>query len=140
MVVIARRSRSSRSGSSLGRSLSASRTAKYRDDLRPLPVAEVDGCLGTDNPHEVISETARRVRPWYRDRGVLASTAFTLLVLSFNEVAAQTREDQVNGLLAVSPMLAAVLVERARRVLIAFALAVVAFFAGSLSIDFDFDD
>ena len=87
----------------------------------------------------MISEKARRVQPWYQDRGVQASTVFTLVVLIFNEVGAQTRAEQVNGLLAVSPMLAAVLVERARRVLIASALALLAFLVASTATDFGFD-
>jgi len=87
----------------------------------------------------VISEKARRVQPWYQDRGVQASTVFTLVVLIFNEVGAQTRAEQVNGLLAVSPMLAAVLVERARRVLIASALALLAFLVASTATDYGFD-
>jgi len=87
----------------------------------------------------VISETARRVLPWYRDSGVQASTAFTLVVLAFNEVRSDNPSDQVNGLLAVSPMLAAVLVQRAPRVLIATGLAMGAFFLTSASAEMEFD-
>jgi len=88
----------------------------------------------------VISERARRVQPWYQDRGVQTSTAFTLAILIFNEVVAESDSGQVNGLVAVSPMLAAVLVERARRVLIASGLSLLAFYLASISTDLGFDD
>jgi serine phosphatase RsbU (regulator of sigma subunit) len=87
----------------------------------------------------VISEKARRVQPWYRDRGVQASTVFTVSVAAFNLVAAEGSGQQVYGLLAVSPMLAAVLVQRASRVLIAAVIAAVAFELSSLRLDMEWD-
>ncbi|MFL6179533.1 MAG: PP2C family protein-serine/threonine phosphatase [Actinomycetes bacterium] len=87
----------------------------------------------------MISETVHRVRPWYRDTGVQASSAFTIAVLIFNLSAADSPGDQISGLLAVPPMLAAVLVQRARRVLIATAFALVAFFFTSWVSDVPFD-
>ncbi len=87
----------------------------------------------------MISETARRIHPWYRDRGVQASSAFTVAVLIFNEVMADNEAGQVTGLVAVSPMLAAVLVQRAWRVLIATALSLVAFSLSTASSDMEFD-
>ena len=87
----------------------------------------------------MISEKVRRVQPWYRDRGVQASTAFTLAVLIFNQLRSDNPADQVNGLLAVSPMLAAVLVQRAQRVLIASALALLAFLLGAVASDQELD-
>ena len=53
----------------------------------------------------MISEKARRVQPWYRDRGVQASTVFTVSVTAFNLVAAESSGQQVYGILAVAPML-----------------------------------
>ena len=87
----------------------------------------------------MISETVRRVRPWYRDTGVQASSAFTVAVLIFNLAATDSPADQINGLLAVPPMLAAVLVQRARRVFIATAFAFAAFFLASWSSEAPFD-
>jgi hypothetical protein len=87
----------------------------------------------------VISEAVRRVPPWYRDTGVQASSAFTIAVLIFNGVAARGPADQVSGLLAVPPMLAAVLVQRARRVLIATAFALAGFMFAAWTIDAPFD-
>jgi len=87
----------------------------------------------------VISEAVRRVKPWYQDSGVLASTAFTATVLLFNEVKSANPSDQVNGLLVAAPLLAAVLVQRARRVLIATAVALAAFFIASATSEVEFD-
>jgi sigma-B regulation protein RsbU (phosphoserine phosphatase) len=87
----------------------------------------------------VISETARRIQPWYQDRGVQASTAFTVVVFAFNEFGTSRPSDHVSGLLAVSPMLAAVLVQRAWRVWLATALALIAFLVGSLTDGMAFD-
>ena len=87
----------------------------------------------------MISEAVRRVQPWYRDSGIQASTAFTVAVLIFNEVRSDSPASQINGLLAVAPMLAAVLVQRTTRVLIAAGIAVVAFFATSASAGMEFD-
>jgi serine phosphatase RsbU (regulator of sigma subunit) len=87
----------------------------------------------------VISEKVRRVQPWYQDPGVLASTAFTVTVLLFNQVKSANPSDQVNGLLVAAPLLAAVLVQQARRVLIATAVALVAFFIASTTSDMEFD-
>ena len=77
----------------------------------------------------MISETARRVQPWYRDRGVQASVALTVGVWGFNEFWADSAKDQLSGLLAAAPVLAAVLVQRASRVLIATGVALAAFYA-----------
>ena len=85
----------------------------------------------------MISESVRRVRPWYRDRGVQTSAAFTAAVWAFNEFGSDRPTDQLNGLLAASPILAAVLVQRASRVLIATAFALLAFFVSSISMTFD---
>jgi serine phosphatase RsbU (regulator of sigma subunit) len=61
--------------------------------------------------------------------------------LIFNEVAANNAADQVNGLLAASPMLAAVFVQRARRVLIASGVVLAGFFyAVWAGADTTFDD
>ena len=87
----------------------------------------------------MISETVRRVQPWYRDRGVLASTAFTVVVLIFNVVRSDRPQDQLNGVLAAAPILAAVLVQQARRVLIASAIAIAAFFITSAVAGMEFD-
>ena len=85
----------------------------------------------------MISETAHRVPPWYRDRGVQTSTGFTIAVLVFNEYWAENPADQLNGLLAASPILAAVLVQRAPRVLIATAVALLAFWISASDMTFD---
>ncbi len=87
----------------------------------------------------MISEKSRRVQPWYRDRGVQTSTVFTIAVTLFNVVAAKHTSQQVYGILAVAPMLAAVLVQRAWRVVIAAGIALVAFVLGSLSLDMTWD-
>ena len=87
----------------------------------------------------MISETARRIDPWYRDRGVQASCAYTAAIWVFNEFGASAPVDQVNGMLAVAPMLAAVLVQRAGRVLIATAACLVAFALSSRTFDVAFD-
>jgi serine phosphatase RsbU (regulator of sigma subunit) len=60
-----------------------------------------------------------------------ASTAFTVSVTLFNIVAAEETSQPVFGLLAVSPMLAAVLVQRAARVALAAGFAALAFVVGS---------
>ncbi len=88
----------------------------------------------------MISETSRRVQPWYRDRGVQASTAFTVALTVFNVAAADGVSQQVYGVLVVSPMLAAVLVQRAWRVVIAGVIALVAFAIGSTYLDVGWDD
>ncbi|HEX5018246.1 MAG TPA: PP2C family protein-serine/threonine phosphatase [Actinomycetes bacterium] len=85
----------------------------------------------------MISETARRVQPWYRDRGVQASIALTAGVWGFNEFWADSAKDQLSGLLAAAPVLAAVLVQRASRVLIATGVALAAFFLSALDVPFD---
>jgi serine phosphatase RsbU (regulator of sigma subunit) len=87
----------------------------------------------------VISETAHRVQPWYSDRGIQASTALTVAVWVFNGLGADSSSEQVTGLLAVSPVLAAVLVQRAYRVLIATGLALFVFAVASLTADMPFD-
>jgi sigma-B regulation protein RsbU (phosphoserine phosphatase) len=86
----------------------------------------------------VISETARKIDPWYQDRGVLASCAFAAVVWVFNEFGANSPTDQVSGLLAAAPMLAAVLVQRARRVLITTAFCLLVFFVSSRAEEVDF--
>ncbi|MCZ3389439.1 MAG: serine/threonine-protein phosphatase [Actinomycetia bacterium] len=88
----------------------------------------------------MISETVGRVQPWYRDRGVQVSTAFTVAVSVFNVVVADGGSQQVYGVLAVSPMLAAVLVQRAWRVFIAAVIAMAAFAIGSAYLDVSWDD
>jgi hypothetical protein len=70
---------------------------------------------------------------------VQASTAFSVAVWVFNGWGADTPADQVNGLLAVSPVLAAVLVQRASRVLIATGIALVMFVLSSAAADMPFD-
>lgn len=87
----------------------------------------------------MISETSRQVSPWFGDRGVQASTAFTAFALAFNLVTADSPGEQVVGLLVVSPMLAAVLVERALRVWLALAIALAAFVLAALRIGMDWD-
>jgi hypothetical protein len=87
----------------------------------------------------MISAKVGRVQPWYRDRGVQASTAFTVAVTVFNLVAAERTSQQVYGVLAVSPMLAAVLVERAWRVVIAAVIALVAFDIGTAYLGMTWD-
>lgn len=87
----------------------------------------------------MISEKVRRVQPWYRDRGVQASTAFTVAFSIFNVVAADGGSQQVYGVLAVSPMLAAVLVQRAWRVVIAAVIALAAFEIGSAFLSMSWD-
>ena len=87
----------------------------------------------------MISDTARTIDPWYRDRGVQASCAFAAVVWVFNEFGVSSPTDHVNGLLAVAPMLAAVLVQRAPRVLITTAFCLLAFFVSSRAEGADFD-
>lgn len=87
----------------------------------------------------MITETARRLQPWYRDPGVQASTAFSVAVLAFNAARSDSVVDQVGGLFAASPLLAAVLVQRVERVLIASVIATVAFLGGSALVGMEFD-
>lgn len=86
----------------------------------------------------MISDQLARPCPWYRDRGLVASTAFTVAVLAYN-LAADAVGEQVHGVLAASPMLAAVLVERVSRVAWATLVAVIAVVIGTLPIHADWD-
>jgi hypothetical protein len=86
----------------------------------------------------VISDQLARPCPWYRDRGLLASTAFTIAVLGYN-LSQDQLSAQVHGVLAASPMLAAVLVERVSRVAWATVVAVLAAVLGSMPIHADWD-
>lgn len=75
----------------------------------------------------------------YRDRGMQASTAYTLAVTFYNVVVVVHSDQAVIGVLAVSPMLAAVLVQRAWRVAIAALIALVAFVIGSAFLEMSWD-
>lgn len=83
------------------------------------------------NPREVISDTSRRVPPWYRDRGVQASTVFTAAVTVFSMVVAGESSQPIHGVLSAAPMLAAVLVQKVWRVFVATAIAGLGFMIGS---------
>jgi hypothetical protein len=89
------------------------------------------GAAAGGNPREVISDQLSRPCPWYRDRGLIASTAFSVAVLAYNLTQDQLSE-QVHGVLAASPMLAAVLVERVSRVAWATVVAVLAAVIGTM--------
>lgn len=86
----------------------------------------------------MISDQLSQPCPWYRDRGLVASTAFTIAVLAYN-VTANDISQQVHGVLAAAPMLAAVLVERVSRVAWATLVAVVALLIGTVPVHSDWD-
>lgn len=64
-----------------------------------------------------------RPTPWYRDKGILASTGFCAFVLAYNALSGSALS-QITGTLAAAPMLAAALVSRASRVFTATAVAI----------------
>ncbi|MCZ3386055.1 MAG: hypothetical protein LH630_03605, partial [Actinomycetia bacterium] len=79
----------------------------------------------------MISDTSRRVPPWYRDRGVQASTVFTAAVTVFNMDGPGESSQPIHGVLSAAPMLAAVLVQKAWRVFAATAIAGLGFMISS---------